>query len=195
MRTGNIIVDTDFLGSTNAEDLVLKANNVEAYRLNQGTRFTGIGTGWTTTLVPQRTLDVGAATNNPQFRITHTCNSNVLNGIKADFQTSSTGNLHIKPTNNTALRTVAIGFLSADLSAPTTGTRLDVAGLTRIREMQAQTPRTIMVGYASLANLGDPADNFVGRLDFPNDPLLFLSGNGQWLPGGDKDWQTDGTDV
>ncbi len=77
---------------------------------------TGLGTGWSNTLQPHRTLDVGLTDDLPQFRITRTRNSNITLGVNADFQVSSAGNLYIKPKSGANNRATAIGYLDGDLA-------------------------------------------------------------------------------
>jgi uncharacterized coiled-coil protein SlyX len=51
------------------------------------------------------------------------------------------------------------------------------------------------------ANGSGGEDQFLGRIDFPGDTCLVLSGNGKWIDicdlggGGDLDWEVDGNDL
>ena len=137
---------------------------------------TGIGTLWSNSLQPVRTLDVVRNDSLPQFRITHLQNSNPNLGRNTDFQTSVNGDLHILSRNNGVNRRVAIGFLNST-STPTE--RLDVLGTARLRQMPNNEPNVLITGVQQ-DQTGDYALNY---LAFPNDENLFLAGDGTWVPG------------
>src|SRR5690606_28970527 len=143
-----------------------------------GTGQTGLGSYWSNSLAPKRTLDVVNIANEPQFRITQKIHTNVNSGVNADFQVSPQGNLHIVPRNYGAQRAVAVGFFDDPTNTidPMVGTTLDVGkGYTRIRYLPEETPKTLIIGYQiDEVNSGD-ADNFLGRLDFPADETVFLN--------------------
>jgi hypothetical protein len=150
---------------------------------------TGIGTLWSNSLQPVRTLDVVRNDSLPQFRITHLQNSNPNLGRNTDFQTSVNGDLHILSRNNGVNRRVAIGFLNST-STPTE--RLDVLGTARLRQMPNNEPNVLITGVQQ-DQAGDYALNY---LAFPIDENLFLAGDGTWVPGNVAcDWNlvTNGT--
>ncbi len=173
-------------------------DGIEVARMTGDARM-GVGPMWNNLYLPQRALDVIRRNDSqPQFRITYNRNTNVNFGTNADFQVSAQGNLHLLPQLNGDQKAVAIGFLDdpANLTDPSLGTFLDVGGLTRIRQLRDSVPSTLIIGYQVDDVNNGPADQFLGRIDFPNDNTQFLSGTGEWLPaGGDLDWNTDGTNV
>ncbi len=165
----------------------------------------GIGNAFSNALQPVRKLDVFDNTNAPQFRLSQSLSADINLGNKADFQTSNLGNLHIRTSSGSDRRTVAIGFLPGEASDPiNTGalqTRLDVGGLTRIRELRFQQPNCLITGV----NVGPSSmDNFLTRLDFikgDTADCYVLGGGGNWIEvcdnglGPDKDWEFDNLNV
>ena len=142
---------------------------------------TGIGTLWSNTLQPMRTLDVVRNDGAPQFRITRTQSSTATSGRHTDFLTSAAGDLHILSRNFSNNRRVAIGFL--DNLTPSE--RLDVLGTVRLRQMPDNAPDVLITGVEQDAT-GDYALNYLG---FPGGDDVFLSGDGTWVPGSiDCEW-------
>lgn len=137
---------------------------------------TGIGTLWSNSLQPVRTLDVVRKDGEPQFRITYSQNSSPNSGFNTDFQNSQNGDLHIMSRSNGTNRNVAIGYLHPT-STPTE--RLDVLGTARLRQMPNNEPNVLITGVQQ-NQAGDYALNY---LAFPNDGNLFLAGDGTWVPG------------
>ncbi len=145
----------------------------------------GIGNSFTNALQPARRLNVFDNTNIPQFRLSQSLNADVNLGNKADFQISNLGNLHIRTSSGANQRTVAIGFLPGEASDPiNTGalqTRLDVGGLTRIRQIPlVEEKNCLIVG----TNVLDSEDNVLTRIDFPTTSdadCLVLNGQGEWV--------------
>ncbi|MFN2431120.1 MAG: hypothetical protein ABR574_13970, partial [Cryomorphaceae bacterium] len=180
-------------------------NDLETGRMTAA-GFTGIGTSWSNGVQPKRPLDVIRIDGRPQFRLSYASGPfyNESPGTYADFQTSPEGNLHIKPIDETELRATTIGFLDNEEPDPLVGTVLDVGpGRTRIRQLPEISPDALIIGYRfEDVNMVDE-DNFIGRLEFPDDEeadCFVLNGEGEWtdvcnLAGGDLDWETDGTDV
>lgn len=130
-----------------------------------------------------------------------------MGGNKADFQTSNLGNLHVRPSNGSnQIRTFAIGFLPGQQANPINNadfpTRLDVGGVTRIRDLpDYERMDCIVLGRNPGPN---PEDNFLGRIDFPtgDDADCFvLNGEGAWIDicnnvgGADFDWEYNADDV
>ena len=140
----------------------------------------GIGDSFNNNQQPHRRLVVHGLDTDPQFRISTILDPDPDLGDHADFQVSPQANLHIKPRHNELDRTVCIGFLDNELDDPTSNTRLDVGGITRIRTLQEIEPQSLIIGYSFAdVNETDPADHFLGRLDLPNDNNLFLDGTGK----------------
>jgi len=92
---GNTPTSSDFLGSTNAADLIFKTNSTEVGRFigvaGSNQYFLGIGTS-----SPNRLLDVFATSSNPQLRLSYDFTSS-SNSHYADFKVFSTGDLTINP--------------------------------------------------------------------------------------------------
>jgi len=88
-------------------------------------------------------------------------------GPYTDFFTNTSGYMLIQPTGGR----VGINHLTVTPTAT-----LDVNGDTRIRNVQAATPNSILIGV----NANGPSDVNVRRLDFPNDPNVTLLGDGTW---------------
>lgn len=111
----------------------------------------------------QRRLHVVDATT--QFRLSFAPPGS--NGSAfTDFLSNSSGNLQIQPSGQ-----------RVGINAPTNPTAtIDVFGDARIRNVQAATPNSILVGV----NAAGSSDVFVRRLDFPNDSNQVLLGNGTW---------------
>ncbi|MFT7078909.1 MAG: hypothetical protein ACJAZC_000437 [Cryomorphaceae bacterium] len=160
-------------------------DGVEIARMT-GDGSMGIGTRWTNTIRPKRTLDIVRRKNKiPQLRLTYqeAQNQNAL--IYSELQTSENGNLHIAAFNQGVNRTVSIGFLDEDLDDPFfQTTKLDVGGRVRVRDLPLGTPEALIIGF-TISDINDPdEDQYLGRLDFPpvteQDPCLVLSSTGQW---------------
>ncbi|TXI82366.1 MAG: T9SS type A sorting domain-containing protein [Crocinitomicaceae bacterium] len=111
----------------------------------------------------QRRLHV--VDNTTQFRLSYAPpGSN--GGVFTDFLSNSGGNLQIQPSGQ-----------RVGINAPSNPTAtIDVFGDARIRNVQAATPNSILVGV----NAAGSSDVNVRRLDFPNDPTQVLLGNGTW---------------
>ncbi len=185
-------------GTTTISSDVFDASDYDGVELGRmiGNGHVGFGSYWNNTFQPHRTLDVIKQRNDPQFRITRIRSTNVNTGTNADFQVSNHGNLHIVPRTNGSLRALAVGFFDDPSNAtdPMVGTALDVGkGYTRIRNLPDEPPKTLVIGYqVDEVNSGE-ADNFLGRLDFPNSETMFLNGQGEWseIENGtsDCDWE------
>ncbi|WP_343635776.1 tail fiber domain-containing protein [Fluviicola sp.] len=93
-----------------------------------------------------------------QFRLSRT------NGVYTDFQTNTNRNLQILPQG---------GRVGINANADPTAT-VDVFGDARIRNVQAATPNSILVGV----NATGASDVNVRRLDFNGNPTTFLGGDG-----------------
>jgi len=152
----------------------------------------GVGPQWDNVIQPKRALDVVDRSDDlPQFRITHTPGFNTVQGDKADFQVDNSGNLFIKPSVNSDTRALAIGFLDGEEIDPTNDTRLDVGGLTRIRTLTDNDPNLecLIVGYSEPGvNDTDPQDQFLRRIDFPEDGSVYLDGTGTFSTLTDCRW-------
>ena len=98
-----------------------------------------------------------------QFRLTYAA-PNVSGGPFTDFFTNNLGNLQIEPSG---------GRVGVNLTSNPTAT-LDVNGDARIRNVQAATPNSILVGV----NASGASDVNVRRLDFNGDANTFLGGDG-----------------
>ena len=111
----------------------------------------------------ERRLHVVDATT--QFRLSFA--SPGSNGSAfTDFLSNSGGNLQIQPSGQ-----------RVGINAPTNPTAtIDVFWDARIRNVQAATPNSILVGV----NAAGSSDVYVRRLDFPNDSNQVLLGNGTW---------------
>jgi uncharacterized coiled-coil protein SlyX len=169
-------------------------DGVEIARMT-GTGQMGVGVSWDNTFMPQRTLDVIYRNNDaPQFRLTRNRSTTVTGGDHADFQVDDNARLFIRPEENGSRRPTAIGFLRSDVTGgspivsgglPLQSTALDVGGQTRIRNLPASGPDALIIGYSFAdVNETDPADHFLGRLDFPDEDSLecwALSGAGTWV--------------
>jgi uncharacterized coiled-coil protein SlyX len=202
----------NFLGGDGSGSGSLSDGGLELARMTSEGR-TGIGTSWNNTFQPQRTLDVIFQSNDaPQFRLTRGRDADVDLGQHADYQVDDLGRLFIRPWDGGRFRPTAIGFLRSDVTGaspalvgglPDPDTRLDVGGLTRVRDLPDRAPNTLLIGFSEGANVAIDEDQFLGRLDFPageNPECFVLAGNGTWvdicnLGGADLDWETDGTDV
>jgi hypothetical protein len=156
----------------------------------------GIGSSYTNAIQPPRRLSVHRTGLFPQFRISHSIAVDPNFGRHADFQIDNSGFLFIRPSEANTTRSVAIGFLDGQLTDPTLETRLDVGGLTRIRQLPDSLKDCLIIGTNASANA---EDNYLTRLDFTGNPDEYLAGDGTWqnISGGgtDLDWETDGTDV
>ncbi len=159
--------------------------------------FTGIGVCWETASKPLRTLDVLGKDDFPQFRITKTQASQQGNGVFADFQAHSDGNLFIKPLDFDNFRTTVIGALPGDITNPVLTVpymALDVVGETRIRQIETEeAPDCIILGKKAASNVNE--DMVLKRMDFPLDQNLFLNGNGSFSEAADKDWEYNSNHV
>ncbi len=176
-------------GATAAGGLEVARMTAEAH--------TGIGNGFNNNLQPRRTLHTYHPSN-PQFRIAQSLSTNINAGNKADFQTSNLGNLHVRTSNSSnQVRAVAIGFLPGQQANPINNadfpTRLDVGGVTRIRDLpDYERMDCIVLGRNPGPN---PEDNFLGRIDFPtgdDTDCLVLNADAEWINvcdnvGGDDD--------
>lgn len=180
-----------FLRPTNQTGQAASQQGLETMRITPWGNV-GIGDAFSNALQPARRLTVAQRTDNPQFRISWQENATPTLGQFTDFQSSDLGNLHIRPSSEGNRRTVAVGFLDGTLSDPINSggvqTVLDIAGLTRIRNLQDTTVHCLITGFNVGSNIND---NFLTRLDFPDDPLLFLDGSGNWSPssGFDCRWE------
>lgn len=95
-----------------------------------------------------------------QFRLSRT------NGMYTDFQTNTNRNLQILPQG---------GRVGINANTDPTAT-VDVFGDARIRNVQAATPNSILVGV----NAAGASDVNVRRLDFPGTNTQVLLGDGTW---------------
>ncbi|WP_294673226.1 tail fiber domain-containing protein [uncultured Fluviicola sp.] len=100
---------------------------------------------------------------NPQFRLQYG-GINSSGGPFTDFLSNSSGNLQIMPSG---------GRVGVNLTTNPTA-NLDVNGNARIRNVQAATPNSILVGV----NASGASDVNVRRLDFNGDANTFLGGDG-----------------
>ena len=173
-----------FLRPTNQTGPAASQQGLETMRITPWGNV-GIGDIFSNTLQPARRLTVAQNTENPQFRISWSENATPTLGQFTDFQSSDLGNLHIRPSSDGARRTVAVGFLDGALSDPINGsgvqTVLDVAGLTRIRNIQDTTAHCLITGFNVGNNMND---NFLTRIDFPTGEdadCLVLNGQGEWI--------------
>lgn len=188
-------------GTANSSNPMLSTDGdgVECARFSGDSRM-GVGPMWTNSMMPKRALDVVRRYDaKPQFRLTYTASTTSYDlGIHTDFQTSEDGIMYIYPRDNNVRKAVAIGSLDGDLSVPIDDTWLDVGGQTRIRDLQEETPRTLIIGFQDDdANQG-VNDHMLGRLDFIGDPCMVLSSNGTWtdicdLDGNDCRWSDNGS--
>ena len=157
----------------------------------------GIGDSFNNSQQPHRRAVVHGPDTDPQFRISTILDPDPDLGDHADFQVSPQANLHIKPRHNEFDRTLCVGFLDNELDDPTNDTRLDVGGLTRIRTLtnDADSLECLIVGYSEPGvNDTDPEDQFLRRIDFPDDETLYLDGTGEWTSVGDDcRWQDNST--
>ena len=138
-------------------------------RLDQETGRIGTNNFWRIGLNPgdpvfggvdaARRLEVLDATT--QFRLTFS-----TSGAFTDFFTNTNGNLQIQPSG----QRVGINA-NADPTA-----NLDVFGNVRIRNVQAATPNSILIGV----NANGSSDVNVRRLDFSGNPGEALLGDGTW---------------
>ena len=101
--------------------------------------------------------------NETQFRLTFSSNAT---GQFTDFFSNTNGNLQIMPSG----QRVGIN-LNSDPTA-----NLDVNGNVRIRNVQAATPNSILIGV----NAAGGNDINVRRLDFTGNANQVLLGNGTW---------------
>jgi uncharacterized coiled-coil protein SlyX len=179
-------------------------DGVEVARMTGDAKM-GVGPRWTNDILPKRALDVVHRNKDPQFRLTYEGDDNdIQGGSHADFQVDEEGNTFIKPELNGARAPLVIGFLNDEEDDPYNPTYLDVAGLTRIRNLPSDpNPDCLILGWSlDIVNGAAPEDQFLNRLDFPDvdDPECWgLSGDGTWINFCDQftdlDWETDGTDV
>ena len=151
--------------------------------------FTGIGTDWTNTVAPKRTLDVVFEDDEPQFRLTRTNSTQLTLGAYADFEVSTAGHLHILPRNG-ATRNVGIGYLSG---AGTPTERLDVDGTARLRDMTENAGNVLITGVEETA-AGDYALNY---LIFSGEQGEYLAGDGSWQDVGSTlcEWNVNAGDL
>ena len=147
----------------------------------------GMGNSFSNALQPHRRTVVHERRDSAQFRIAWGVDPNPVLGQHADFQVTGNGNLHIKPRNDNANRTVAIGFLSGELGNPVNNAaRLDVGGRVRVRNLQDTLPDCLVTGFNASQNA---ADHYLTRLDFIGATDSVLSGAGTWVPLSDCRWE------
>jgi hypothetical protein len=103
--------------------------------------------------------------NVAQFRLTFGA-ANTTGGLNTDFFSNNQGNLQIQPSG---------GRVGINLNANPNAT-IDVNGTARIRNVQAATPNSILIGV----NASTASDVNVRRLDFTGNTNQVLLGNGTW---------------
>ncbi len=114
------------------------------------------------TITPTRAAEIKSNLNQaPQLRLTTTNNN------WSDLETNANGNLLLRPMS----QRVGINLTTN----PTAN--LDVNGDVRIRNVQAATPNSILIGV----NANGSSDVNVRRLDFNGNASTVLSGNGTWV--------------
>ncbi len=131
----------------------------------------GIGPDFTTTVRPQRRLEVSDAgandITNAQLRLSTKLDP--INPNAVDFRCTANGNLYI----NCFGTQERVGIETA---SPTE--RLDVNGNLRLRNVPTEASDCVLLGRRTAP--GTPADIGVRRLEFNADPLTYLAGNGTW---------------
>lgn len=160
---------------------------LEIARLTTAGRM-GVGTAWSNTFQPHRTLDVINQSNTPQFRITRVRNTNVNSGTNADFMVNNLGHLFINTRFAGNERNFGLG-LNGLTDTPTE--KLDVNGTARLRNMPSESPKALITGVTQ-----DSDNDFqLNYLSFPEDPGLVLAGNATWVPFNNTacDWNIVGT--